>query len=309
MKLPRIIFAFLFCVAACGFAMPRFSAGANSQDRQMVFLHVRVIDPTNKPVRDVPQTAFQVTEDGVPQKIEFFTSEDVPLTYGLVIDCSGSMRTQLELVVRAGINIVNSNTPDDETFVIRFISSDKIEKLQELTSDKQVLRNGLESLYVEGGQTAVVDAIYLSADYLAQQKIDPGKVRRRALILVSDGEDRNSFYKKEQLFAFLAAKDTQIYTIGLPSELKGKKREDAILFLSKLATDTGGRTFFPTSPNEIASISNEIIRDIRTQYVIGYVPSNGDSAKGFHKTVVSISDDPNREKRVAVTRVGYSTQK
>jgi Ca-activated chloride channel homolog len=307
MRFFRVILALLVCVS--GLTIPHASVTSNAQDKQMVFLHVRVIDPTNKPVRDVPQTAFQVTEDGVPQKIEFFTSEEVPLTYGLVIDCSGSMRSQLELVVRAGVNIVNSNTPDDETFVIRFISSDKIEKLQELTSDKQVLRNGLESLYVEGGQTAVVDAIYLSADYLAQQKSDPGKVRRRALILVSDGEDRNSFYKKEQLFGFLAAKDTQIYTIGLPNELKGKKREDAILFLSKLATDTGGRTFFPTSPSDIASISNEIIRDIRTQYVIGYVPSNGDSAKGFHKTVVSISDDPNREKRVAVTRVGYSTQK
>ncbi len=307
MSRSRILLAFLFCVS--GLLIPHGVVSSNEQDRQMVFLHVRVIDPSNKPVRDVPQNAFQVTEDGTPQKIEFFTSEEVPLTYGLVIDCSGSMRSQLESVVRAGINIVNSNTPDDETFLIRFISSDKIEKLQELTSNKGALRNALEQLYVEGGQTAVVDAIYLSADYLAQQQSDPGKVRRRALILVSDGEDRNSFYKKEQLFEFLAAKDTQIYTIGLASELKGKKREDAILFLSKLATDTGGRTFFPASPSDIASISNEIIRDIRTQYVIGYVPSSGDAAKSFHKTVVSIADDPNREKRVAVTRVGYSTQR
>jgi Ca-activated chloride channel family protein len=275
----------------------------------MVLLHVRVVDAGDNPVTDVPQSSFQVTEDGVPQKIELFMDQEVPLTYGLAIDASGSLRSQIRDVLGAATNIINANKADDETFLVRFISSDKIETLQTLTSDRQLLQNGLDSFYIEAGQTAVIDAIYLSADYLAKQMTEERRLRRRALILVSDGEDRASFYKQEALLQFLAKTDTQIFTIALTKELKGKSREKAVKLLNELARDTGGRTYYPTSPGDVQRISDQIIKDIRTQYVIGYVPSGGDAAKAFHKVEVSIAENPNQEKRAAITRVGYQNRR
>lgn len=299
MNYSRFIIALVVVVSVSSLAIPVSSW----QARQRVLLHVRVTDAANNPVRDVPQEAFHVTEDGTPQKIEVFMNEDVPLTYGLVIDCSGSMRSQLQQIVNAGKKIIDTNKAKDETFIVRFISSDKIETLQELTSDKQVLSNGLDTLYVEGGQTAVIDAVYLSAEYLAKARTDPNEVRRRALILVTDGEDRSSYYKKDQLSRHLTSTNTQIFTIALTKDVPKNKIDRAFGLLSQLATDTGGRTYFANTASDIERISAEIIRDIRTQYVIGYIPASGDSPKGFRKVLVSVGETPNQEKRVAITRV------
>jgi Ca-activated chloride channel homolog len=269
----------------------------------MVVLNVRVTDLAGKAVANLQQSSFQITEDGVPQKISLFVNDKVLLRYGLMIDNSGSMRSQFEEVVRTGITIVNSNEADDETFLIRFIDSDKIENVQELTTDKAKLIAGLDSLYVEIGQTALIDAIYLGADYLLKQKADDRNVRRKALLLITDGEERISFYKKEDLFRLLGSSGIQVYIIALTNALEDKKREKAISFVSQLASETGGKAFFPSSVTELGYVSNDIINDIRRQYVIGYVPSGGDSKKAFHKIQVSISDNPNQEKRLAVTHV------
>jgi len=314
MKLPRVIISLAFIASVAILAIsPAFVAGESQPQGkvtpQMVLLHVRVVDPNDNPVTDVPQTSFQVTEDGVPQKIELFMDQEVPLTYGLAIDASGSLRSQIRDVLRAAINIVNANKPDDETFLVRFISSDKIETLQTLTTDKNLLLGGIDSFYIEAGQTAVIDAIYLSADYLAKQMTEARRLRRRALIVVTDGEDRVSYYKQEALLQFLASTDTQIFTVALTKDLKGKSLEKAVKLLNQLARDTGGRTYYPSSSVDVQRISNQIIKDIRTQYVIGYVPSGGDAAKSFHKVEVSIAEGPNQEKRAAITRVGYQNRK
>ncbi|HEX7296032.1 MAG TPA: VWA domain-containing protein, partial [Pyrinomonadaceae bacterium] len=130
---------------------------------ELVNLQVRVIDRNNKPINNVRKEEFHVFEDGVAQPIEDFSREEVPISYGLAVDTSGSLRTQLTSVIDAGKTIVNANKPGDETFLVRFISSDKIETVQDFTANKDALIDGLDSLYVEGGQTAVVDAVYLSA--------------------------------------------------------------------------------------------------------------------------------------------------
>lgn len=272
----------------------------------MVVLHVRVTDASSKAVVDVPQNSFRIAEDGIPQTIAMFSKEEVPLSYGMVIDNSGSLRTQISAVVTAAILIVSSNKPGDDAFLIRFISSDKIQTVQETTSQRQLLVNGLQSLYVEGGQTAVIDAVYLAADKLARQTPADNLIRRRALIVITDGEDRNSFYKLEQLLRLLASTDIQIYTIGFTGQLKTHSLDRARDLLNRLALDTGGRAFFPQSGAELDQITYAIINDIRTQYVIGYVPSRIQSEKPFHKVEVSIANDPKQEKRIAVTRLGYS---
>lgn len=273
-------------------------------DAKMVILNVRVTDSESHAVVDVKREDFSVMEDGAPQKIAFFSKEQIPVSYGLVIDNSGSLRSQLGKVVQSGIKIVASNTAEDEAFLVRFISSDKIKIVQELTADKSRLEAGLESLYVEGGQTAILDAVYLSSQKLA--KLNSATLRRRALVLVTDGEERNSFHKMEQLFDLLGKSDIQIYVIGFTNELKGKIRSRSVELLTRLATDTGGRVFFPNSPSELAHIADEIINDIRTQYLIGYVPSNQNAANAFHKVQVSIVNDPNQEKRITVSRLGYA---
>ncbi len=278
------------------------------QQTQTVILHVRVTDANDKAVLDVPQESFQVTEDGVPQKIAFFINKEVPLSYGLVIDGSGSVRTQINQILEAAGRIVLSNRPSDETFVVRFISTDKIYVEQEPTSNKTALFKALDGFYIESGQSAVLDAIYLSAQKLAEQK-DTGQLRRRILILVSDGEDRVSFYKQDKLFELLGANNIQVFTIALTNDLQPNTRDKAMKLLTRLALDTGGRTYFPTSKTDIERIAGELINDIRMQYVIGYEPATDDTRKDFHKVLVTITENPNQEKRVAITRVGYQSRK
>lgn len=280
-------------------------------DVELVNLHVRVIDRNNKPINNVTQNEFHVFEDGVPQEIYSFTREEVPISYGLAVDTSGSLRTQLTSVIDAGKTIINSNKPGDETFLVRFISSDKIETVQDFTANKDALVDGLDGLFVEGGQTAVVDAVYLSAEHIAEYKRgDESDRRRRALIVITDGEDRNSFYKQEQLFARLREEDIQIFVIGFVGELDNEagfirksSREKAVNLINKLATETGGRAFFPTSISELPQIANEIIRDLRTQYVIAYNPSNK-TPDGTYRAIKVSVDQPSGEKRIALTRNG-----
>ena len=286
-------------------AQSQISSAPNPEPRRMVILNVRVTDSTNHAVVDVNQDAFSVTEDGVAQKITFFSKAIIPLSYGLLIDNSASLRTQLNAVIQTGAKIVDSNKQDDETFIVRFISRDKIETVQEVTSDKRLLIGALANLYVEGGQTAIIDALYLSVEKLAKRMTE-SKLRRQALILITDGEERSSFYKQAQLFELLAKNDIQIYVVGFANELTGKTKTRAVELLTRLATDTGGRVFFPQSLGELAHIADQIVSDIRTQYVIGYVPSGNGADNSFHKVQVSIANNPEQEKRIAISRVGYS---
>ena len=283
----------------------------------LVQLHVRVIDRNNRPINDVPQNAFHVFEDGAPQPIENFTREEVPISYGLAVDTSGSLRSQLQSVIDAGKSIINANKPGDETFLVRFISSDKIETVQDFTDNKEQLMDGLDSFYVEGGQTAVIDAVYLSAEHVSEyRRGDDGDRRRRALIVITDGEDRNSFYKQEQLFARLREEDVQIFVIGFVNELdkeagliRKSPREKAVQLINKLATETGGRAFFPESIADLPQIANEIIRDLRTQYVIAYNPTNKTQDGTYRAIKVTVDQPTSGEKRIALTRNGRLARK
>jgi Ca-activated chloride channel family protein len=279
---------------------------------ELVQLHVRVIDRNNRPIDNVPQSEFHVFEDGVPQPIESFTREEVPISYGLAVDTSGSLRSQLQSVIDAGKIIVNSNKAGDETFLVRFISSDKIETVQDFTPNKELLMDGLDSLYVEGGQTAITDAVYLSAEHVSEyKKGDESDRRRRALVLITDGEDRSSFYRQDQLFSRLREDDVQIFVIGFVNELdkegnliRKSPRDKAVSFINRLATETGGRAFYPDSVADLPAVANEIVKDLRTQYVISYNPTNK-SHDGSYRAIKVVVDEPSgREKRIALTRTG-----
>ena len=284
---------------------------------ELVQLHVRVIDRNNRPINNVRQNEFRVFEDGVPQTIESFSREEVPISYGLAVDTSGSLRSQIQSVIDAGKTIVNSNKAGDETVLVRFTSSDKIETAQDFTSNKELLIDALDSLYVEGGQTAVIDAVYLSAEHVSDyKKGDDTDRRRRALILITDGEEKDSFYKQEQLFARLREEDVQIFVIGFINELdkeagliRKSPRDKAVNLINKLASETGGRAFFPESLSELPQIANEIVRDMRTQYVIAYNPTNKTQDGSFRAIKVTVDQPSDSDKRIALTRTGRIARK
>jgi Ca-activated chloride channel family protein len=284
-------------------------------DTSLVSLNVRVIDRANRPVNDVRQEEFKIFEDGVQQQIFSFTRAEVPISYGLVVDNSGSMKTQLEKVIDATRTIIEQNKPGDETFLERFVGTDEIAILQDFTANQEDLIDALDKFHTEGGQTAVLDAVYLGAEHVAKHKKgDPlNDKRRRALILVTDGEDRSSYYKQAELFEFLRENDVQIYIIGFVNELDSQggfirksSKDKAVNLLNKLATETGGRAFYPNSLSELPGIANEITKDLRTQYVVSYSPTNKRRDGTFRKVNVRIEDTGRRDKRIAVTRPGYT---
>ena len=278
----------------------------------LVTLNVRVIDRNNRPINGISQTDFQVYEDGVAQRVFSFTEEQVPVIYGLAVDTSGSLRSQINEVIDAAKTIINSNKPGDETFLERFIDRDKIENLQDFTPNKDLLLDAVDNLYVEGGQTAVVDGVYLGAEHVAEYKKgrDDDR-RRRALIVVTDGEDRASYYSQEQLFRQLREQDVQIYVIGFVNELDADRglirkssKSKAVDLINRIASETGGRAFFPQSLAELPGVANEIVRDLRTQYVISYDPTNK-AHDGTYRTIKVVVNQPaGGDKRIALTRSG-----
>jgi len=276
-------------------------------------LNVRVIDRNNRPIGDIRQDEIQVFENGVPQPIFSFSREEVPISYGLAIDTSGSLRQQLPQVLEAGKTIIDSNKPGDETFLVRFISSDKIEQVLDFTSNKEELMDSLDNLYTEGGQTAIIDAVYVTSEHVAQYKkgADGDDRRRRALIVVTDGEERGSQYNQEELFERLREEDVQIYVIGFVNELdreggmiRKSPREKAVNLINRMAKETGGRAFLPESLSDLPKIAEEIVRDMRTQYVVSYSPTNKNRDGSFRAIRVSVADAPGQDKRIALTRSG-----
>ncbi len=282
-------------------------------DTELVNLTVRVVDRNNRSINNIPENEFKIYEDGSIQKIDFFSTSEVPTNYAIVVDNSGSMRQQLDKVIEAGKIMINTNRQPDESEIIRFVGRDKISVEQTFTSSKTDLIDSLDNLFIEGGQTAIIDAVYLAVQsvdaYEKTQKVDDHK--RRALILVSDGEDRDSFYNEKQLFDLLKESEVQIYVIGLIDDLSkeggfiGKSPQGkAKAFLERMANETGGKAYFPANANALPQLAREISSELRTQYSIGYIPSNERRDGTYRAIKVSVSDGPNNQKRIAVTRSG-----
>ncbi len=282
-------------------------------ETELVNLNVRVLDRNGRPINNVQRKEFKILEDGILQQIEFFDKAEVPTNYGIVIDNSGSMRQQLEKVVEAGKILVNTNRPADESMIIRFVGRDKIEIEQQFTSNKTDLIDALDNLYIEGGQTAITDAVYLAVEnvdeYEKSKNINDRK--RRALILVSDGEDRNSFYNEKQLFDLLRESEVQIYVIGFVDDLSKEggfiaksPQAKAKAYLERIATESGGKAYFPTNLAALPDLAREISNELRTQYSIGYIPSNDRKDGTFRNIKVQLDEGPNGQKRIAVHRAG-----
>ncbi|MCS7078758.1 MAG: VWA domain-containing protein [Chloracidobacterium sp.] len=275
-------------------------------DTNLVVLDVAVFDQDNRFVGDLGKEHFRVYDEQVLQEIEYFSREEAPVSLGFVLDTSGSMRPRRTKVIEAVKFLVRAAKPGDEFFLVDF--KNKAELAEEFTPRPADIEDAVDNI-VWGGGTALLDAIQLSAEYADKE----GKNRRKAIVVISDGDDRDSYYDRRQLLKLLQEYQVQVYIIGFPDEdddggLFGRStRKRSIELINDIAKETGGRAFFPKSPDELPEIVRAINADLRTQYSIGFVPNQDRRDGGFRRITVRVEDG--KRKLVARTRSGYVPRK
>jgi len=264
-------------------------------DVQEVLLHATVIDDKQRMVTNLDKNAFTVFEDGKPQVIKSFRYEDIPISLGIVIDNSGSMREKRAKVNKAALNLVRASNPQDEVFVVNF--SDEFFLDQPFTNKISLLQNALEKYETRGG-TALYDAVVASADELKRH----GKLQKKILFVVTDGEDDASRESLEQAVRQLQEENgPTVYAIGLLGDERARRAKRALQTISER---TGGIAFFPRTLDEVDQISSAVARDIRNQYTIGYKPTTPKTAGGYRAIRVEARASGHGKLTVR-TRSGY----
>ncbi len=248
------------------------------KDVDEVLLHATVVDDRQHLVTNLTRNDFHVFEDGKPQAIISFHHEDIPVSMGIVIDNSGSMREKRTKVNQAALNLVRYSNPGDEVFLVNF--NDEYYLDQDFTNDLLKLKEALEKIDAKGG-TALYEAVVASADHLARD----ARLERKVLFVVTDGEDNASRESLEEAIKQLQGENgPQVYTIGLLGDEEHPHRAKRALEI--IAQRTGGIAFFPRTLDEVDDISKQIAHDIRNQYIIGYKPTNPKSTGGFRQIKV-----------------------
>jgi Ca-activated chloride channel family protein len=261
-----------------------------------VTLSATVLDTRRHLVTNLSPTNFAVYEDNQPQKITSFKREDIPVSIGIVVDNSGSMRTKRAAVTKAVLNLIQSSNPQDEVFVVNFNDDPYLD--QDFTNKLDPLREALDRVDSRGG-TALYDAVIASADHLSKG----AKKEKKVLLVVTDGVDNESRESLES--AIRKVQDDNgptIYTIGILGDEPGIKR--AKRALQSLSDQTGGVAFFPKDLVEVDEISQEVARDIRNQYSLTYKPTNPRSNGGYRKVKVEARAPGYKDLQVR-TRDGY----
>jgi VWFA-related protein len=271
-----------------------------SSDTRLVPLNVTVTEKSGHLVTNLPQSAFTVLENGAPQAIKLFKSEDVPVSIGLIIDNSGSMRDKRQAVESATLALVKSSNPQDEAFVVNFNDEAYLDT-PHLTNDIKILEQALTKINAKGG-TAMRDALRMSMDELRKK----AKRDKKVLLVVTDGNDNASTETLEAVVRDAQQSDVLIYAIGLLSQEERKEARSAKRALDLLVTSTGGQVFYPNSVTEVEAIAKEVARDIRSQYTIAYTPSNSVLDGTFRTIKVLVKS---RNNPIARTRMGYYATK
>jgi Ca-activated chloride channel family protein len=263
----------------------------------LVVLHATAQDHKGILVSGLDKESFQVYEDGALQQIKYFSHDDIPVTVGLVIDNSGSMRKKRAEVIAAALAFARSSNPQDQMFVINFNEHVRFALADNMPFTDQVpeLEVALSKI-ITSGETALYDAVAAALEHL--KKGDRGK---KVLIVVSDGGDNISKHKLSQIMAMARHADAIIYTIGLFDDEDDDRNPEV---LTRLATDTGGDVFLPRSLTEAVPICERIARDIRSQYTIAYVPTNK-KQDGTYRAIQVTASAPGHGHLSVRTRPGY----
>jgi len=266
------------------------------KDVDEVLLHASVIDDKQHIVTNLDRSAFTVFEDGKPQTIVSFHHEDIPVAMGILIDNSGSMREKRNKVNQAALNLVRSSNPRDEVFIVNF--NDEYYLDQDFTNDLLKLKDALDKIDARGG-TALYDAIVASAEHLKRD----ARLEKKVLFVVTDGEDNASNENLEQAVKQLQEENgPSVYAIGILGDEEHPKKARRALEI--IAQRTGGIAFFPKTLDEVDEISRTVARDIRTQYTIGYKPTNPKATGGFRQIRVE-AKAKGHGKMIVRTKSGY----
>jgi len=269
-----------------------------SIDIDLVLLNTTVTDRENRNVTGLGKEHFQVWEDKIQQEIEYFSAENLPLSVGIIFDVSGSMGNKLTPARDAANTFMRMGDRDDEYFLIVF--SDSPQLTETFTTDITKLQSRLIATNAKGS-TSLYDALYLGLEQVSR-----GSNTRKALLLITDGEDNHSRYSYSNVREFAREHDVQIYGIGIMDQLSPQgegNRGRAVL--ADLATMTGGRAFFPNSVNELESICAQIGVDLKNQYVLGYRPLNRANDGKWRKIQVKINRSTGMPPLSVRAKTGY----
>lgn len=268
-----------------------------SVDVPLVVLHASVTDRQGSLVGNLAEPDFQVYENGVPQRIQLFKNEDIPVAVGLVVDHSTSMAPKLAEVTAAARAFVRSSNRDDEMFVVNFneIASLGLPPSIRFTDSTVELENAISGESARG-QTALYDAIAKALEHLQTASWD-----KKVVIVVSDGGDNASRRKLDQVMKLAEESSAVFYTVGVFDPDDPDKNPDV---LSRLARATGGEAFLPRQRDEIEANCQRIARDIRHQYVIGYTP-NSPAADGSYRGIRVLARTKGQGRLSVRTRTGY----
>ena len=268
-------------------------------DTRLVVLHTTVMDKSGHLITDLPQEAFTVFENGAPQPIKSFKREDVPVSMGLIIDNSGSMRDKRAKVETAALTLVKDSNKEDEVFVVNFNDEAFLDNPhgKDFTNNIKELEEALTRIDSRGG-TAMRDAIRMSIDHLKEKS----KKDKKVLVVVTDGNDNSSVISLENLVKASQQSEVLIYSVGLLSEEERREAKRAERALNDLALATGGESFFPKEAAEVERIAHTVARDIRSQYTIQYTPTNQAMDGSFRAIKVAVKAPGGPTAR---TRNGY----
>jgi len=252
------------------------------KDVNLVLVPTTVIDSFNRPVKSLRIHDFIVYDGDEPQVIKYFNEEDAPISIGILLDTSGSMKKKYELARQAVTQLFANANSEDDYFVITF--SEQPELLADTTKSIETIEAELANVQPSGG-TPLLDAIYLGLD-----KLKDARYQRRALVIISDGGDNSSRYRTREIRALAQESDVQIYAMGIFSPLTisiedhlGKK------LLTEITDATGGRAVFLSSAARLPEVSAEFSRELRNQYVLGYQPSHLQADGKLHKIKVKLA--------------------
>jgi len=268
---------------------------------EMVSLNVTVTDQKQHYVTDLDRQDFVILEDGAKQDITYFNRTTLPIALSLLIDTSASMEQRMSIAQEAAVGFARKLRAQDLAQVVDFDT--RVEILQNFTADIGALETAIRGT-TAGGSTSMYNALYISLKELVKvQAKSDDDVRRRAVVLLSDGEDTSSLVTYDEVLDLAKRSATTIYAIGLQSRetTLSKGFREAEFVLRQLATETGGRAFFPSRPEDLAGVYGVIADELASQYVLGYASTNPRRDGGWRRLNVQVG----RSGATARTKRGY----
>ena len=270
-------------------------------DTTLVLIPVSVYDPMNRSVTGLEKEHFKVFEDKVEQEIRQFSSEDAPITVGIVFDASGSMGAKLQKSRQAVAQFFKTANPEDEFFLIQF--NDRPQLVVPMTTNTEDVLSALTFTQAKG-RTALLDGVYM-----AMRTMRKAKNPRKAILLISDGGDNSSRYTETEVRNAVREADVQMYAIGIfePMGARGRTAEEAAGpgLLNELAEQTGGRHFPVENLNELPDVAAKIGIELRNHYVLGYTPKNQERDGKYRRVKVTLVQPRQLPPLRAFFRLGY----